>query len=55
MSEMKPPNAMEFLVANPAQLTSLKPGESVAASVRKQGRDFVLDDLKVIPAPAGKN
>jgi len=54
MGEMKPPYAMEFLVANPAQLASLRAGEAITASVRKQGRDFVLDDLRSIAKPAAK-
>ena len=54
IGEMKPPNSMEFLVANPAQLASLKPGEQITASVRKQGRDFVLDDLRLISKPVTK-
>ncbi len=43
---MKPPDSMEFLVSNPDQLKTLKPGQAISASVRRQGRDFVLDDLK---------
>lgn len=46
ISAMKPPDSMEFLVANRDQLRTLKPGQAIVASVRKQGRDFVLDDLR---------
>jgi len=45
---------MEFLLANPAQVAALKPGQSITASVRKQGRDFVLGDLRVISRPVKK-
>lgn len=55
MGATKPPDAMEFLVANPAQLATLKPGESISASVRKQGRDFVLDDLRLISKPRSRD
>ena len=44
LAAMKAPCAMEFLVANREQLKSLKSGEAISASVRRQGSDFVLDD-----------
>jgi len=50
MSAMKPPYSMEFLVEKPSQLAMLKPGQTITASVRKQGRDYVLDDLRVSKA-----
>jgi len=53
MAAMKPPYAMEFLVPNREQLKSLKPGEAITASVRRQGSDFVLEDVR--PAAAGRN
>jgi hypothetical protein len=40
--------SMEFLVPGRDQLNNLKRGERVSASVRKQGRDYVLDDLRPI-------
>lgn len=51
---MKPPDSMEFLVSNPEQLRTLKPGQAISASVRRQGRDFVLDDLKPVAAIQSK-
>lgn len=50
---MKAPNAMEFLVTNREQLKLLKPGEAISASVRRQGSDFVLDDVR--PAVVRRN
>jgi Cu/Ag efflux protein CusF len=50
ISAMKPPYAMEFLVTNREQLKSLKPGQTITASVRRQGTDYVLDDLRPMPA-----
>ncbi len=55
MSEMKAPNSMDFLVASPSQLSALKPGQPISASVRRQGRDFILDDLRVISKPRSRN
>lgn len=49
MPAMKPPASMDFLVENPDQLKNLKVGQSVTAAVRRQGRDFVLSDLRVFP------
>jgi Cu/Ag efflux protein CusF len=51
MKAMKAPYAMEFLVANREQLKALKPGQAISASVRRQGSDFVLDDVR--PASGG--
>ena len=48
---MKSPYSMGFLVAKPHQLK--KKGQAISASVRKQGRDFVLDD--VLPAEPVKS
>ncbi len=53
LAAMKAPYAMEFLVANREQLRSLKPGEAISASVRRQGGDFVLDDVR--PAAVRRN
>ncbi len=50
MDAMKPPNSMEFLVSDRDRLKTLKPGQVIQASVRKQGRDFVLDDLRPVVA-----
>ena len=50
MSAMRPPKAMEFLVPDREQLKRLKPGQAVQATVRRQGRDFVLYELR--PATA---
>ncbi|HUA59658.1 MAG TPA: di-heme enzyme [Verrucomicrobiae bacterium] len=43
---VKAPNAMEFLVADKEWLKKLKPGQSVVARVRRQGADYVLEDLR---------
>jgi cytochrome c peroxidase len=48
----KPPAAMEFLVPARDQLNRLKPGQRITASVRRQGSDFVLEDLRTIPGSA---
>jgi len=53
LAAMKAPNGMEFLVANREQLKLLKPGEAILASVRRQGSDFVLDDVR--PAVVRRN
>jgi len=53
LAAMKAPYAMEFLVANREQLRSLKPGEAISASIRRQGSDFVLDDVR--PAAVRRN
>jgi cytochrome c peroxidase len=58
ITAMKPPYAMEFLVTNREQLKNLKPGQSITAAVRRQGTDYVLDDLRPMsaanaPAPKG--
>ena len=55
MGAIKPPEAMEFLVADPEQLKRLQPGQSIAATVRRQGRDFVLDDLRAVSPSAHGN
>ena len=43
---MKAPYAMEFLVPDREQLKNLKAGQSVVASVRRQGADYVLDHVQ---------
>lgn len=55
MPEMRPPNTMEFMVSNPAQLKSLKPGQTVTALVRRQGQDYLLDDLRAVTTQAHRN
>jgi cytochrome c peroxidase len=52
MEEMKPPYAMDFLVSDQGSLRTLRVGQSITARVRKQGRDYVLEDLR--PIPTGK-
>jgi len=52
IAEMKRPNAKDFLVPDQAKLKALKPGQAVTAHVRKQGHDYVLEDLR--PIPPGK-
>ena len=47
---MKAPHAMEFLVAEKESLKKLQAGQNIAASVRRQGADDVLDDLRATPA-----
>ena len=49
---MKAPYAMAFLVPDREQLQKLKPGQNVVASVRPQGADYVLDNLRVQDEPA---
>jgi cytochrome c peroxidase len=49
MGAMKAPNAMEYQVSDRNRLKTLKPGQSVEATVRKQGGKYVLEDLK--PGP----
>jgi len=43
---MKAPNEMEFLVPDKEQLKSLKPGQAIVGSVRRQGSDYVLESLR---------
>ncbi|MGO9261097.1 MAG: MbnH family di-heme enzyme [Bryobacteraceae bacterium] len=51
---MKAPYAMEFLVPDREQLKNLKPGQNIVASVRRQGADYVLDNLRTdSPATPG--
>jgi Cu/Ag efflux protein CusF len=47
---MKAPYAMGFLVPDTESLKKLKAGQMIAASVRRQGADYVLDDLRAAPA-----
>ena len=46
---MKAPYAMEFLVTDKVALLKLKPGQTVVATVRRQGADYVLDSVQVRP------
>jgi cytochrome c peroxidase len=46
MVAMNKPMAMEFLVTDKSALASLKPGMKITAGVRKQGRDYVLDQIR---------
>lgn len=48
LAPMAAPNRMEFLIADPAQLKNLAPGARISASVRKQGRDYVLENVRVV-------
>jgi cytochrome c peroxidase len=52
LAPMKAPYAMEFLVADRAQLKNLRPGQTISASVRRQGNDYVLDNLRRV-SPVG--
>lgn len=55
MAAMKAPYAMEFLVPDREQLKRLKRGQAVQASVRRQGSDYILEDLRPAkPQPQGK-
>jgi len=55
MEGMIAPNSMEFIVADSAQIRDLTPGLRITAYVRKQGRDFVLDDVRSVkPKPLAK-
>lgn len=51
MGAMRAPIAMEYKVSDRSQLKTLRPGQSVEASVRRQGRDYVLDDLRPTVPP----
>ncbi len=51
MRASKAPYAMEFLVPDKERLKGLKPGQQVVGSVRRQGADYVLEELRT-PAPA---
>ena len=55
MEEMKPPYAMDFLVPDQGSLKTLQAGQSITAHVRKQGRDYVLEDLRTIPTGKATN
>ncbi|MEO8663799.1 MAG: MbnH family di-heme enzyme [Bryobacteraceae bacterium] len=44
------PSGREFIVADKNELNSLKAGMKVTASVRKQGKDFVLEGIKRSPS-----
>lgn len=46
MVAARAPDSVEFLVAHREQLQALKPGQAISASVRRQGREFVLDDVQ---------
>jgi len=47
---MKAPYAMEFLVPDRESLKKLRAGQTIAASVRRQGADYVLEDLRASPS-----
>ena len=49
MGAMRPPGAMEYRVTDRNQLKQPRPGQSVEAIVRRQGSNYVLEDLK--PGP----
>jgi len=42
----KSPESTEFLVSDRAQLNRLKPGQRITASVRRQGSDYILEQMK---------
>jgi len=42
----KSPESTEFLVSDREQLSRLKPGQRITASVRRQGSDFILEEMK---------
>lgn len=44
----------EFLVQDRQQLKALRVGQSISASVTKQGRDYVLDNLCAFPKTSSK-
>ena len=46
---MRAPNAMEFLVPDTESLKKLNAGQTITASVRRQGADYILDDLRAGP------
>jgi len=49
---MKAPYTMEFLVLDKERLKELKPGQTVAGFVRRQGADYVLYNVRAEPAAA---
>jgi Cu/Ag efflux protein CusF len=51
MSAMRGKEKMEFAVARQEELKDLKPGEAITAGVRRQGRDYVLENIR--PAAGG--
>ncbi len=46
MAAMRPPNSMEFIVADAKALGKLKEGEAIEASVHRQGPDWVLERVR---------
>jgi cytochrome c peroxidase len=42
----KSPESTEFLVSDREQLSRLKPGQRITASVRRQGSDYILDEIR---------
>jgi len=51
MGAMTRPSAMEYRVSDRNQLRRLRPGQPVEATVRREGPNYVLDDLKPGPLP----
>lgn len=48
MGAMKPPYAMEFVLAEKSASASLKAGMKIRANVRRQGRDFILSRVEAL-------
>lgn len=48
MGAMKPPYAMEFVLADKSASASLKAGMKIRANVRRQGRDFILSRVEAL-------
>ncbi len=46
MQASKAPFAMAFVVADKERLKGLRPGQNVIATVRRQGSDYVLENLR---------
>ena len=46
MAAMRRPASMEFRVADKQQLRLLQPGMKIVASVRKQGADYILENIR---------
>jgi cytochrome c peroxidase len=55
MAESARPDAMEFLVPDRDRLRTITPGQMISARVRKQGRDFILENLQLKPAGRVRN
>ena len=49
MGPMKGNSVMEFRIGGGEQVADLSPGQSITATVRRQGRDYVLSEIGLAP------